>query len=63
MLSVRHDAKPSKSRLPTKSSDPAAALLQAALDDDVGADQLRILNDAYEGRTSALASIPGMGRN
>lgn len=50
-------------RMPTTATDPTMQLLQAALDPEVDTGALRSLCDHYEGQGSALASIPGMGRN
>lgn len=50
-------------RMPTAAIDPTMRLLQAALDPEVDTGALRSLCDHYEGRDSALTSIPGMRRN
>lgn len=50
-------------RMPTSAADPTMRLIQAALDPEVDTAALRSLCDHYEGQGSALASIPGMGRN
>lgn len=63
MLSPHPDPVRPSRRLPTTSGDPAMQLLQAALDPEVSVGQLRAMNDAYEGRGAAMASVPGMGKN